>query len=124
MNCSPRGPLLCGPNARSPATVRTYEDAVRMFLRFLAEEGPPAELTKSNVIAFLASLSEHASVHRSRTRLAASSGSPAGWQAEEGFDADRACAVRPPEATQKRRRRVHQGRVAPTDEGVRGSRHA
>ena len=43
---------------KSPATLRTYEAGVRLFLRFLAEEGLAAELTKANVIAFLASMAE------------------------------------------------------------------
>ncbi|HTH86568.1 site-specific integrase, partial [Mycobacterium sp.] len=40
---------------KSKATVRTYEAGVRLFLRFLAEEGLAPELSKGNVVAFLAS---------------------------------------------------------------------
>ena len=44
---------------KSKATVRTYEAGVRLFLRFLSEEGLPAELTKANVLAFLATQADN-----------------------------------------------------------------
>ena len=49
---------------KRPATLRTYEAGVRLFLRFLAAEGLPPELTKANVIAFLASQADN--IHRHR----------------------------------------------------------
>lgn len=84
---------------KSPATVRTYTTSVRMFLRFLDEEGLPAELTKANVVGFMASLSEHAS-SSAHTRLGGIKHFASWLQAEEGFDATPIIAVKPPKLTQ------------------------
>ena len=85
---------------KSKATLRTYEAGVALFLRFLAEEGLPPELTKANVIAFLASMSEcqpaTASIRLMAVKRFAS------WLAdEEGFDATAVLAVKPPKLDQR-----------------------
>jgi integrase/recombinase XerD len=41
---------------KSPGTIRTYTDGVKKFLRWCADTGHPAELTRTNVQAFLAYL--------------------------------------------------------------------
>jgi integrase/recombinase XerD len=41
---------------KSPGTIRTYSDGVTKFLRWCADTGHPAELTRPNVQAFLADL--------------------------------------------------------------------
>jgi integrase/recombinase XerD len=85
---------------KRPATLRAYEAGVRLFLRFLAEEGLAPELTKANVIAFLASMSEQEPATASN-RLAAIKRFAAWLAAEEGFDAAAVASVRPPRQDQK-----------------------
>ncbi|WP_319436189.1 tyrosine-type recombinase/integrase [Mycobacterium sp. RTGN5] len=85
---------------KSPSTLRSYEAGVRLFLAFLAEEGLPPELTKANVLAYLASMSEHEPATASN-RLAALKRF-ARWLAdEEGFDATAVLAITPPKLDQK-----------------------
>jgi site-specific recombinase XerD len=85
---------------KSPHTIRTYGMGVRLLLRFLATEGMAQELTKANVRAFLASLSDNSPA----TAQAWLSGIKrfAQWLAdEEGFDATGIMAVRAPRTDQK-----------------------
>ena len=64
MICWPPGWSHLKAARKSKATLRTYEAGVALFLRFLAEEGLPAELTKPHVMAWLASMSRVPARHR------------------------------------------------------------
>jgi integrase/recombinase XerD len=85
---------------KSPATLRTYGAGVALFLKFLAAEGLAPELTKTNVVAFMASMSEQ-EPSTALTRLAAIKRFATWLAAEEGFDATGVLAVKPPRSDQK-----------------------
>jgi integrase/recombinase XerD len=85
---------------KSPQTLRSYRLSVDAFLEFCTEQGLPQELTKPNVIAWLASLadSEATTVRLRLTSLKLF----ARWlAAEEGFDADPVLAVRAPKLDER-----------------------
>jgi site-specific recombinase XerD len=85
---------------KSPQTLRSYRLSVDAFLDFCARQQVPAELTKVNVTAWLASLadSEAATV---RLRLTAVKLFARWLAAEEGLDVDPILAVRPPQLDQR-----------------------
>lgn len=85
---------------KSKATLRTYEAGVAMFLRFLAEEGLAPELTKANVVAFLASMSECQPATAS-IRLMAVKRFASWLAAEESFDVTAILAIKPPKLDQR-----------------------
>ena len=85
---------------KSAATLRAYGDGVRLFLRFLSEEGLAPELTKANVLAYLASLADH-STATAVGRLAAIKRFARWLAAEEVFDAAGVLSVRPPRLDQR-----------------------
>ena len=62
--CCPPGWSSSRPRARARPPCGPTPPGSRLFLRFLADEGLPAELTKANVIAFLASMAELPARHR------------------------------------------------------------
>ncbi|HEY2089717.1 MAG TPA: tyrosine-type recombinase/integrase [Mycobacterium sp.] len=87
---------------KSPGTIRTYTDGVKKFLRWCADTGQPAELSRSNVQAFLAYLigdGQEGNTARSRDlalkRFAA-------WLLDEGeITANPLIGLKPPRADQK-----------------------
>lgn len=87
---------------KSAATIESYTQGVRGFLRWCAEAGTPAELTKTNVQAFTVSLLEggaEAATARARhmalRRFAA-------WLAEEGeIDSNPLIGAKPPALDKK-----------------------
>jgi integrase/recombinase XerD len=85
---------------KSPLTLRSYRVSVEAFLEFCTAHRIPQELTKPNVIAWLASLadSEAATV---RLRLTALKLFARWLAAEEGFDADPILTVRGPKLDQR-----------------------
>lgn len=85
---------------KSAATLRAYGDGVRLFLRFLAEDGLAPELTKDNVLAYLASLAEK-STATAVGRLAAIKRFARWLAVEEGFDAAGVLSVKPPRLDQR-----------------------
>jgi site-specific recombinase XerD len=85
---------------KSPATIRGYRVAVEAFLVWCAgDANASAELTKPNVIAWLAAQHD-ASSATVRLRLTAVKQFAKWLAAEEGFDADPILAVRAPKLTQ------------------------
>lgn len=85
---------------KSPQTLRSYRLSVTAYLDFCAEQGIAEQLTKANVMAWLASLidSEASTV---RLRLTAVK-LFARWLAiEEGFDADPILTVKSPRLDQR-----------------------
>jgi integrase/recombinase XerD len=84
---------------KSPATVKTYEAGVRGFLRFLAAEGRVPELTKVNVLAFLASQADNTAA-TALARLVAVKRFATWLAAEEGFDASGVLSVKGPKEDQ------------------------
>jgi integrase/recombinase XerD len=85
---------------KSAATLRTYESGVRLFLRFLADEGLAPELTKGNVMALLASMADREPA-TATARLVAIKRFASWLAVEEGFDAAPILAVKPPRLDQK-----------------------
>ena len=83
---------------KSPHTMRCYRAGVQAYLDYCQAEGIPAELTKANVIAWLASRGGEAStnrLHLTTLKLFAR------WLAdEEGFNADPILAVKAPKLDQ------------------------
>ncbi len=87
---------------KSPGTIRTYTDGVKKFLRWCADTGQPAELSRTNVQAFLAYLigdGQEGNTARSRDlalkRFAA-------WLLDEGeITANPLIGLKPPRADQK-----------------------
>ena len=108
---------------KRPATLRTYEAGVRLFLAFLAAEGLAPELTKANVLAYVASLADH-STATAVGRLAAIKRFARWLDAEEGFDATGVLSVRATTAGPEGRRRSVRRRTAAPAESLRGQRSA
>lgn len=52
----PSWQLALKAERKSPGTLRTYTDGVTKFLRWCADKGHPAELSRTTVQAFLADL--------------------------------------------------------------------
>lgn len=85
---------------KSRSTLKAYRGGVEAFLAFCAGAGLPAELTKDNVRAWMASLSD-VEPATARLRLTAVK-LFARWLAdEEGFDADGVLAVRAPKLDER-----------------------
>jgi site-specific recombinase XerD len=83
---------------KSPHTMRIYRSGVRAFLDFCDEHNLPRELSKSNVIAFMASRTGEASTAVLQLRVLKIF---ARWlAAEEDFDASGMLSVRPPKTDQ------------------------
>ena len=80
---------------KSPSTLRAYEAGVRLFLAFCAEEGLAPELTKANVLGYLASMSEREPA-TAANRLAALKRFARWLSVEEGFDATAVLSVKAP----------------------------
>lgn len=79
---------------KSPHTVAGYSTAVRSFLGFCERSGLPAELTRDNVTAFMASHTGQTSTARLNLTVLKLF---ARWlEAEEGFDAAPVAGLRPP----------------------------
>lgn len=85
---------------KSPSTLKVYRSGVIAFLEFCAAQGIPAELTKPNVIAFMATLADHEPA-TSRVRLTALKLFARWLAAEEGFDADPILTIRAPKMDQR-----------------------
>jgi integrase/recombinase XerD len=85
---------------KSGHTRRMYGTSVNSFLAFCTEQAIPAQLTKANVLAWLASLdgNEASTV---RLRLTALKLFARWLAAEEGFDADPILAVKAPRPDQR-----------------------
>jgi integrase/recombinase XerD len=101
MDCLPLDELLGSwllalrGERRSPNTQRAYEDGVRSFLAYCADQDLPAELTKDTVRGYMASLDTAAPATAS-LRLTTIK-QFAKWLArEEGFDADPLLTLRGP----------------------------
>lgn len=90
---------LRGHHRKSEQTVRSYRAAVTAFLTFCDQAGVPCELSKANVLAWLAAQDdcETATV---RLRLTAVKLFARWLAAEEGFDADPILAVAAPKLEQ------------------------
>lgn len=85
---------------KSAQTLRAYRAGVNAFLSFCAEQGIPAELTKQNVVAYMASIADQEPA-TARLRLTAIKRF-AGWLAEEeNFVPDGVLAVRAPKLDQR-----------------------
>lgn len=84
---------------KSKFTQDGYRSAVNNYLKFCAEQRIPAELTKANVIAYMANAqcqSSTARLHLTVLKLFAR------WLAtEEGFDADPIMAIKHPKTDEK-----------------------
>jgi site-specific recombinase XerD len=84
---------------KSPHTIAGYSGAVRGFLAFCAATGRPAELTRDNVIEYMAAHTGQVStarLHLSVLKIFAK------WlAAEEGLDAAGVLGVTPPRADQR-----------------------
>jgi site-specific recombinase XerD len=85
---------------KSPETLRSYRLSVESFLDFCARQRVPAELTKPNVTAWLASL-EDSEASTVRLRLTTLKLFARWLAAEEGFDADHILAVKAPQLDQR-----------------------
>jgi integrase/recombinase XerD len=85
---------------KSPQTLRSYSLSVEAFLDFCAGQGVPGELTKVNVIAWLASLSD-SEASTVRLRLTSLKLFARWLAAEEGFDADPILVVKAPRLDQR-----------------------
>ncbi|WP_099025733.1 tyrosine-type recombinase/integrase [Mycolicibacterium palauense] len=85
---------------KSPSTVKAYRSGVQAFIDYCAAQGIPADLTKANVVSFMAYLSDREPA-TARLRLTAVK-LFARWLAdEEGFNADPIQAVRAPKLDQR-----------------------
>ncbi|MBS1693185.1 MAG: tyrosine-type recombinase/integrase [Actinobacteria bacterium] len=85
---------------KSPSTLKVYRSGVVSFLEFCAAQGISPELTKANVVAWMADLAD-AEPATARLRLTAVK-LFARWLAdEENFDADPILTVRSPKLDQR-----------------------
>jgi integrase/recombinase XerD len=87
---------------KSPGTIKVYTDGVTKFLRWCAQTGHPAELTKTAVQAFLADLlDDGAEGNTARSRDLALKRFAA-WLVDEGeLSANPLIGLRPPKADHK-----------------------
>jgi site-specific recombinase XerD len=85
---------------KSHHTRRIYRAAVASFLAFCDGEGLPHELTRANVIAWMASQA-NGEASTARLRLTALKLFARWLATEEGFDADPILAVKPPKLDQR-----------------------
>jgi integrase/recombinase XerD len=92
---------LRGHHRKSEQTLRSYRAAVEAFLRFCDDTDTPREITKANVLAWLAAQHDH-STATVRLRLTAIK-LFSRWiadQDETDFDPDAITAIRPPKLEQ------------------------
>jgi integrase/recombinase XerD len=85
---------------KSAHTTRIYRAAVTSFLAFCTEQGVSQELTKTNVLAWLAGQADN-EASTARLRLTALKLFARWLAAEEGFDADPILAVKAPRLDQR-----------------------
>ena len=85
---------------KSPSTLKVYRSGVVAFLAFCDSQGLPAELTKDNVRAWMASLGD-VEPATARLRLAAIKRFAVWLAEEEGCDTDGVLAVRAPKLDER-----------------------
>jgi integrase/recombinase XerD len=85
---------------KSEQTVRAYRISVETFLTFCDKSDLPRELSKHNLISWLAN-SSHSSTTTVRMRLAAVKRFAQWLEEEEDFDASEAVSVRAPKAQER-----------------------
>jgi integrase/recombinase XerD len=98
----PSWQLAMKAERKSPGTIKVYTDGVTKFLRWCAQTGHPAELTKTAVQAFLADLlDDGAEGNTARSRDLALKRFAA-WLVDEGeLSANPLIGLRPPKADHK-----------------------
>lgn len=98
----PSWQLALKAERKSPGTIRTYSDGVTKFLRWCAENGHPAELSRTTIQAFLADLlDEGMEGNTARSRDLALK-RYAAWLVDEGeLSANPLLGLKPPKADHK-----------------------
>ena len=98
----PSWQLALKAERKSPGTLRTYTDGVTKFLRWCADKGHPAELSRTTVQAFLADLlDEGMEGNTARSRDLALK-RYAAWLVDEGeLSANPLLGLKPPKADHK-----------------------
>jgi integrase/recombinase XerD len=98
----PSWQLALKAERKSPGTIRTYSDGVTKFLRWCAENGHPAELSRTTAQAFLADLlDEGMEGNTARSRDLALK-RYAAWLVDEGeLSANPLLGLKPPKADHK-----------------------
>lgn len=85
---------------KSPETLKAYKTGVRAFLNFCSEQDIPPALTKSTVVAFMASIADQEAA-TARLRLTALKRFARWLAEEEDFVPDGVLAVRAPKLDQR-----------------------
>lgn len=98
----PSWQLALKAERKSPGTIRTYSDGITKFLRWCADNGHPAELSRTTVQAFLADLlDDGAEGNTARSRDLALK-RYAAWLVDEGeLNANPLTGLKPPKADSK-----------------------